>query len=68
MNLGITAFIIGVLFVVLKLGLHYKENPNPDFKDGALVAVSALAGLYAMEVYSQKISKAVEVFTDKPAF
>jgi len=68
MNLGLTAVVIGVLFILLKLGMHYKENQTPDFKDGALAAISALAGLYAMDIYQQKISKSVEVFTDKPSF
>lgn len=68
MNLGITAIVIGILFVLLKFGVNYKENPTPDLKDGAIAAISALAGLYAIEVYSQKVSKSVEVFTDKPAF
>jgi hypothetical protein len=68
MNLGITAVVIGILFVILKFGVNYKENPAPDLKDGAIAAISALAGLYAIDVYSQKISKSVEVFTDKPAF
>jgi len=68
MNLGLTSVVIGILFVLLKLGMHYKETTTPDFKDGALAAISALGGLYAMEVYSKKISKSVEVFTDKPAF
>ena len=68
MNLGLTAVVIGVLFVLIKLAMHYKETQTPDFKDGALAGVSALAGLYAMDMYQQKISKTVEVFTDKPAF
>jgi len=68
MNLGITAVVIGILFVILKFGVNYKDNPTPDIKDGVIAAISALAGLYAIEVYSQKISKSVEVFTDKPAF
>lgn len=68
MHFGITAAIIGILFVVLKLGIHYKETQTPDFKDGAVAAVSALAGLYAIDMYSKKVSKTVEVFTDKPSF
>jgi hypothetical protein len=68
MNLGLTAVVIGIVFVLLKLGMHYKECQTPDFKDGALAAISALGGLYAMDMYSQKVSKSVEVFTDKPAF
>jgi hypothetical protein len=68
MNLGLTAVVIGVLFVLLKLGMHYKETQTPDFKDGALAGISALAGLYAMDMYHQKVSKSVEVFTDKPSF
>jgi len=68
MNLGITAVVIGILFVIFKFGVNYKDNPTPDIKDGVIAAISALAGLYAIEVYSQKISKSVEVFTDKPAF
>jgi hypothetical protein len=68
MNLGLSAVVIGIIFVLLKLGLHYKENPTPDLKDGVLAIISALAGLYAVDMYSQKITKTVEVFTDKPSF
>lgn len=68
MNFGLTALVIGVLFVVLKFGLHYKESPTPDMKEGVLAVISALGGLYAMDMYSQKVSKSVEVFTNKPEF
>jgi len=68
MNLGITAIVIGILFVMIKFAVHYKENPTPDVKDGLLATISALGGLYAIDMYSQKVSKSVEVFTDKPAF
>jgi hypothetical protein len=68
MNLGITAILIGILFVALKFGLHYKECQTPDLKEGVLATISALGGLYAMELYSQKLTKSVEVFTNKPEF
>jgi hypothetical protein len=37
-------------------------------KEGVLAVISALGGLYAMDMYSQKVSKSVEVFTNKPEF
>ena len=68
MNLGITAFVIGVCFVVLKLALYYKETQTPNLKDGMIAFVSSMAGLYAIDLYSKKIEKTVEVFTNPPAF
>ncbi len=68
MNLGITAFVIGVCFVVLKFALHYKETQTPDLKDGMIAFISSMAGLYALDMYSKKIEKTVEVFTNAPTF
>jgi hypothetical protein len=68
MNLGITALAIGICFVVLKFGLNYKETQTPNFKDGMLVFVSSMAGLYAIDMYSKQVEKTVEVFTNAPAF
>jgi hypothetical protein len=68
MNLGITAFVIAVCFVVLKLGLYYKETKTPNLKDGMIAFVSSMAGLYAVDMYAKKIEKTVEVFTNAPAF
>jgi hypothetical protein len=68
MNFGLTAVLIGVLFVALKFALHYKESPTPDMKEGVLAVISALGGLYAMDLYSQRVTKSVEVFTNKPEF
>ena len=68
MNFGLTALAIGVCFIVLKLALYYKETQTPDIKDGMIAFVSSMAGLYAMDMYSKKIEKTVEVFTNAPAF
>ena len=68
MNLGISAIIISVLFVLFKMALNYKDSPKPDLKDGLVVFISSIAGLYALENYSLVKSKGVEVFTAPPEF
>jgi len=68
MNLGITALVICVCFVVLKFAIYYKETQTPNLKDGMIAFISSMAGLYAIDLYSKKLEKTVEVFTNPPAF
>ena len=68
MNLGISAIIISVVFVLFKMALNYKDSPKPDLKDGFIVFVSSIAGLYALDHYSLVKPKGIEVFTAPPEF
>jgi len=68
MNLGISAIIISVVFVLIKMAINYKDSPKPDLKEGLVVFISSIAGLYALEQYSRVKPKGVEVFTAPPEF
>ena len=71
MNHTLLAGIICAIYLVVKLGMQYK---NPDLKtalqDGVLVYISAVVGLYGIEYYGAKpmTTKVAAVFTEKPNF
>jgi len=71
MNIFLIAGLISVVFLIGKMGLTYK---NADTKlciqDTVLVFVSSAVGLYGYEKYgtSKIMTKATEVFTEKPNF
>ena len=67
MNL-VLAVVISLIFTVLKMAIHYKESPRPNLKDGFLVFISSVGGLYAMEYYGKVTPKVTEVFTETPSF
>ena len=67
MNLTL-AVVISVIFTVLKMAIHYKESPRPNFKDSVIVFVSSVAGLYALEQFGKVTPKVTEVFTETPSF
>ena len=67
MNLTL-AVLISVIFTVAKMAIHYKESPRPNLKDGFLVFLSSVAGLYAMEQFGKVTPKVTEVFTETPSF
>ena len=62
------AVVISVIFVLLKMAVHYKESPRPSLKEGIMVFVSSLGGLYAMEQFGKVTPKVTEVFTETPSF
>jgi len=68
MNSVFISAMISILYVILKMAIHYKESPTPNIKDGMLVFVSSIAGLYAMEQFGHSKSKVIEVFTETPSF
>jgi hypothetical protein len=68
MNSFLISAIIGVIYVVIKMGLHYKESPSPNIKEGVLVMLSSFAGLYATSHFGIVKPKVTEVFTETPSF
>lgn len=67
MNLTL-AVVISIIFMVLKMAIQYKESPQPNLKDGFLVFLSTLGGLYALEQFGKVTPKVTEVFTETPSF
>lgn len=67
MHSSVIAGLIGVLFVLVKYGLNYKESP-PNFKDGLLVMLCSGAVMYGASQYGIIKPKSMEVFTETPAF
>lgn len=49
------------------MGLHYKEKPFPNIKDGMVVFVSSMAAFYASDYFVIK-PKITDVFTEAPSF
>lgn len=68
MNSFLVSVIIGVIFVIVKMALHYKESPSPNIKEGILVMLSSIAGLYATSQFGIVKPKVMEVFTEVPSF
>lgn len=68
MNSLLVSAIIGVIYVVVKLVLNYKESPSPNIKEGILVMLSSLAGLYGTSQFGMVKPKVTEVFTETPGF
>ena len=68
MNSLLVSVIIGVIYVVIKMALHYKESPSPNIKEGILVMVSSFAGLYGTSQFGIIKPKVTEVFTETPGF
>jgi hypothetical protein len=68
MNSFLVSGIIGVIFVIVKMALHYKESPSPNIKEGILVMLSSIAGLYATSQFGIVKPKVMEVFTEVPSF
>jgi hypothetical protein len=68
MNSLLVSAIIGVIYVVVKMALHYKESPSPNIKEGILVMLSSAAGLYATAQFGIVKPKVTEVFTETPSF
>ena len=68
MNSLLVSVIIGVIYVVVKLVLNYKESPSPNIKEGILVMLSSMAGLYGTSQFGMVKSKVTEVFTETPSF
>lgn len=68
MNSFLISAIIGVIYVVIKMALHYKETPSPNIKEGILVMLSSIAGLYATSQFGIVKPKVMEVFTEVPSF
>ena len=66
MHSSVIACMIGVLFVLVKYGLNYKESPN--FKDGLLVMLCSGAVMYGASQYGIIKPKSMEVFTETPPF
>ena len=68
MNSLLVSAIIGVIYVVIKLVLNYKESPSPNIKEGILVMLSSMAGLYGTSQFGMVKPKVTEVFTETPGF
>jgi len=68
MNSLLVSAMIGVIYVVIKMVLHYKESPSPNIKEGFLVMVSSMAGLYGTSQFGIVKPKVTEVFTETPGF
>ena len=68
MHSSVIACLIGVLFVLVKFGLNYKESPTPNFKDGLLVMLCSGAVMYGASQYGIIKPKVTEVFTETPKF
>jgi len=68
MNSFLISAVIGVIYVVLKMILHYKESPSPNIKEGILVMLSSFAGLYGTSQFGIVKPKVTEVFTETPGF
>jgi hypothetical protein len=68
MNSLLVSAMIGVIYVVIKMALHYKESPSPNIKEGFLVMVSSMAGLYGTSQFGMVKPKVTEVFTETPGF
>jgi hypothetical protein len=68
MNSLLVSAMIGVIYVVIKMALHYKESPSPNIKEGFLVMVSSMAGLYGTSQFGMVKPKVTEVFTETPVF
>lgn len=60
------AVVISVLYMVAKMALH--KEKQPPLKDGFLVFLSSVGGLYAMEQFVKSAPKITEVFTESPSF
>jgi hypothetical protein len=59
---------MAVVFLLLKMAVHYKNYTQVDWKDGIYVFVSSLSTLYAIEQYGITKPKTIEVFTTQPDF
>jgi hypothetical protein len=68
MNSLLVSAIIGVIYVVVKMVLNYKESPSPNIKEGILVMLSSMAGLYGTSQFGMVKPKVTEVFTETPGF
>jgi hypothetical protein len=68
MNSLLVSAIIGVIYVVIKMAVHYKESPSPNIKEGILVMLSSMAGLYGTSQFGMVKPKVTEVFTETPGF
>jgi hypothetical protein len=68
MNSLLVSAIIGVIYVVIKMVLNYKDSPSPNIKEGILVMLSSLAGLYGTSQFGMVKPKVTEVFTETPGF
>ena len=68
MHSSVIACMIGVLFVLVKMALNYKESPSPNFKDGLLVMLCSGAVMYGSTQIGIIKPKVTEVFTETPKF
>ena len=68
MHYSVIACLIGVLFVLVKMGLNYKESPSPNLKDGLLVMLCSGAVMYGASQIGIVKPKVMEVFTETPHF
>ena len=60
------AIAITIIYVIAKMALHKETRPN--VKDGVVVFLSSVVGIYAMEHIPIKTTKLTEVFTETPSF
>jgi len=68
MNSLLVSAIIGVIYVVIKMVINYKESPSPNIKEGILVMLSSMSGLYGTSQFGMVKPKVTEVFTETPGF
>ena len=68
MNTFMLACIISAIYVVVNMGLHYKESPSPNIKEGIVVLLSSMAGIHVSSQFNLQKPKVTEVFTESPSF
>jgi hypothetical protein len=48
--------------------MNYKESPSPNIKDGFIVFLCSMSGLYASEYVGKTTPQVMKVFTEHPPF
>lgn len=68
MNSIMISATISIFYVLLKMVMNYKESPNPNLKDGMIVFLCSMVGLYASDYIGKSTPQAMKVFTEIPSF
>jgi len=68
MNSIMISVMISIFYVLLKMAMNYKESPNPNIKDGMIVFMCSMAGLYASDYVGKSTPQVMKVFTEIPPF
>jgi len=68
MNSVTISAMISIAYVLLKMTMNYKESPSPNIKDGFIVFLCSMSGLYASEYVGKTTPQVMKVFTEHPPF